>query len=149
MRKRQRLAFFAIAGLGLLAAIAPGLAANIGVPTGTSVPAAGQASVAVQGFTVTAIDWTVDSTTTEVDQVSFTITRSVDGAAAVNAAADESSGDAIVRVRLQENPLESSPKTWVSCAVTAGAATCDTSGSTATMDAGDLDDVNIIAFDRN
>ena len=148
MRKRQRLAFFAIAGLGLLAAIAPGLAANIGVPTGTSVPAAGQASVAVQGFTVTAIDWTVDSTTTEVDQVSFTITRSEAGAAAVNAAADESSGDAIVRVRLEEVPV-GSPKTWVSCAVTAGAATCDTSGSGATMFAGDLDNVNIIAFDRN
>lgn len=148
MRKRQRLAFFAIAGLGLLAAIAPGLAANIGVPTGTSVPAAGQGSVDVQGFTVTAIDWTVDSATTEVHQVSFTIARSESGAAPVNAADDEGSGDAIVRVRLDADPL-GTPKDWVSCAVTAGAATCDTSASGATMDAGDLDQVNIIAFDRN
>lgn len=148
MRKRQRLAFLAIAGLGLLAAIAPGLAANIGVPTGTSVPAAGQASVTVQGFTVTAIDWTVDSATSEVDQVSFTITRSESGASAVNAAADEASGDAIVRVRLEEDPLGTA-KNWVSCAVTAGAATCDTSPAGSTMTAGDLDQVNIIAFDRN
>lgn len=149
MRKRQRLAFLAIGGLGLLAAIAPGLAATLTVPTGTGVPAAGQAAVEVQGFTVTAIDWTVDSATSEVDEVSFTITRSQAGAAAVNAVVAETSGDAIVRVRLEEDPVGGSPKDWVSCAVTAGAATCNTSASGATMVAGDLDKVNIIAFDRN
>ena len=81
--------------------------------------------------------------------MSFTITRSEVGAAAVNAVVAETSGDAIVRVRLEEDPVGGSPKDWVSCAVTAGAATCNTSASGATMVAGDLDKVNIIAFDRN
>jgi hypothetical protein len=148
MRKSQRFAFLAIGGLGLLAAIAPGLAAGIATPEGASVPAAGQGIVDVQGFDVTAIDWTVEADG-EVDQVTFTITRSENGATAVTAAADESSGDAVVRIRLELDPVGSLPKDWVSCAVTTGSATCDTSASGATMAASDLSRVNIIAFDRN
>jgi len=155
MRKRQRFAFLAIGGLGLLAAVAPGLAANINTPTGAAVPAAGQGTVAVQGFVVTAIDWTVSDGTTgslidgNVDQVTFTIARSEPNAAAVTAAANELSGNAVVRIRLELNPVGSTPKDWVSCAVTTGSATCDTSASGATMAASDLEVVNIIAFDRN
>ena len=152
MLKRQRFTFLAIGGLGLMAAIGPGLAANLTVPTAATVPAAGQGTVTVQGFTVTAIDWTVDDATTNVEEVRFTIERSEAGAAAVTAAEDEASGNAIVRVRLQADPI-GTPQSFVSCTVTsspsAGSAVCDTSAPTATMTASDLATVNIIAFDRN
>jgi len=148
MQRRQRLTFLAIGGLGLLAAIGPGLAANLTVPTAATVPAAGQGTVTVQGFIVTDIAWTVDSTTTNVEAVRFTITRSADGATAVTAVAAESTGNAVVRVRLEKDPIGASPQAFVSCAVTAGAAVCDTSAAGATLTASELGKVNIIAFDK-
>lgn len=151
MRKRQRLTFLAVGAIGLAAAIGPGLAATLTVPTDATVPAAGQGTVTVQGFEVEAIDWTVDDAT-NVTEVRFTIARSAADAAAVTAAADESSGNAIVRVRLEADPI-GTPQSFVSCTVTsspsAGSAVCDTSEPTETMTASDLATVNIIAFDRN
>jgi len=149
MRKRQRLAFLAIGGLGLFAAIAPGLTAGIDVPADGAVPAAGQGEVVVQGFVVTDIEWEIDGAG-DVVEVNFTIVRSANGAGAVVAAEDERSGNAVVRVRL-EGAEGASPAAWVSCDVTgtAGTATCDTKGAGDTMAAADLGQVNIIAFDRN
>ena len=141
-RKRRRLAFLAIGGLGLLAAIAPGLAAGIAVPTGSNVPAAGQGTVAVQGFIVTGIDWTI-SGDGDVTKVTFTITREDSDAGAVETGPGE---NAVVRIRLESTGADAG---WVDCVVTgtAGAAVCDTSASGDTMPAEDLDRVNIIAFD--
>ena len=157
MRKRQRFAFLAIGGLGLLAAVAPGLAANITTPTGAAVPAAGQGSVTVQGFDVTAIDWTISDGDTgsridgNVDQVTFTITRAASDSAAVTAEANEGGGNAVVRIRLETTKADKSDTAWVSCDVSSspsdGSAVCDTSDEA--MLAEDLDRVNIIAFDRN
>jgi len=142
-RKRRRLAFLAIGGLGLLAAIAPGLAAGIAVPTGSNVPAAGQGTVAVQGFIVTGIDWTI-SGDGDVTEVTFTITREDSDAGAV---VTGPGGNAVVRIRLESD--DEPDAGWVDCDVTgtAGAADCDTSASGDTMPAEDLDRVNIIAFD--
>jgi hypothetical protein len=155
MRKRQRLAFFAIGGLGLLAAVAPGLAAGIAVPGGSDVPAAGQGAVTVQGFDVCDIDWVVSDSTSKVTSVSFTIERSEDGANAcgantstVDSVADGSTGDAVVRVRLEASASEAG---WAGCVTTAGAATCtldDSATPSQQMLAADLVEVNIIAYDR-
>jgi hypothetical protein len=145
MRKKQRLAFLAIGGLGLLAAIAPGLAATLTVPT--DVPAAGQGAIAVEGFTVSDIDWTVDGAGV-VTQVQFDIVRK--GARTnVIAVATENAGDAIVRVRL-ETGTTATYGSWVACSVpeTSNRATCDTSTSTPTVTATALEKVNFIAFDR-
>lgn len=151
MRKRQRLTFLAVGAIGLAAAIGPGLAATLTVPTAATVPAAGQGTVTVQGFKVEAIDWTVDDVTSNVTEVRFTIARSAADAAAVTTAADES-GNAIVRVRLEADPI-GTPQSFVSCTVTsspsAGSAVCDTSEPTETMTVSELATVNIIAFDRN
>lgn len=149
VRKRQRLTFLAVGAIGLAAAIGPGLAATLTVPTDATVPAAGQGTVTVQGFKVEAIDWTVDDVTSNVTQVRFTIERSAAGAAPVTAAADGSSGNAIVRVRLEADSVGGSPRDFVACTVTSGSASCDTSASEVTMTASDLATVNIIAFDRN
>jgi hypothetical protein len=145
MRKKQRLAFLAIGGLGLLAAIAPGLAATLTVPQGGDVPAAGQGAVEVQGFEVTAIDWTVDDATANVTEVRFTIVRKAAGAAAVNAT--DADRNARVRVRLLSAPGVGA--NWVDCSVTGtgGSAVCDTSGDDDTMAASSLVSVDVIAFD--
>lgn len=148
MRKRQRFTFLAIGAIGLAAAIGPGLAATLTVPLAGTVPAAGQGTVEVQGFIVSAIDWVVSSDDNNVDRVSFTIVRSESDAAAVNAVFLEDDGDAVVRVRLEEEPI-GTPKAFVSCIVTSGSAVCDTSATAATMTASTLAKVNIIAFDRN
>ena len=156
MRKSQRFAFLAIGGLGLLAAIAPGLAANLTVPEDGAVPAAGQGAVTVQGFTVTSIDWTVDETTERVTSVRFDIKRSAEAAADVTSQVDELGGNAVVRVRLESASHEAE---WTSCATTGtpARATCtlladgtEANGITGgQMKAADLEKVNIIAFDRN
>jgi hypothetical protein len=163
MRKKQRFAFLAIGGLGLLAAIAPGLAATLTVPGGGSAPAAGQGVVIVQGFTVTNINWVINDTTERVETVTFTIARNANEALAVTAAADAASGNAVVRVRLESAP-GTADAAWQNCVVTAGSATCtlaaaataatDASAAApgvdgARMYAASLDRVNIIAFDRN
>lgn len=162
MRKRQRLAFFAIAGLGLLAAIAPGLAAGIAVPSTT--PAAGQGAVLVEGFTVTDIDWAINDDG-YVTSVTFDIARdtAVTARQPVVAAADELSGDAVVRARLEVgsgSPFVSTKTSqWNSCVVTVaganafGDATCTFPGAAGTapaigITASELSRVNIIAFDR-
>jgi hypothetical protein len=145
-KKKQRLAFLAIGGLGLLAAIAPGLAATLTVPQGGGVPAAGQGAVEVQGFEVTAIDWTVADATATVTEVRFTIVRKATGAAAVNApGATEADRNARVRVRLLSAPGVGA--NWVDCSVTTGAAVCDTSKVGDTMTASSLVSVDVIAFD--
>ena len=164
MRKNHRFAFLAIGGLGLLAAVAPGLAATLTVPTAASAPAAGQGVVTVQGFTVTNINWTINNTTERVEVVTFTITRNASGAATVGAVADGSDGDAVVRVRLEHGSNVSDYAEWQGCVVTGGAATCTLApgGNPATdasapapgkdgarLYAASLDRVNIIAFDRN
>jgi len=152
MRKNQRFAFLAIGGLGLLAAIAPGLAAGIAVPGGGAVPAAGQGAVTVQGFVVTDIDWTVDDDSAKVTSVRFDIKRDASGALAVESAVGEAAGNAVVRVRLEKDA--STTTTWTSCAATGGTdggaparATCTLVNEDQQMLASDLTTVNIIAFD--
>lgn len=159
MRKRQRLAFLAIGGLGLLAAIAPGLAAGIAVPTGTSVPSAGQGIVSVEGFHVCDINWVVNDSDLKVTQVTFRIERDSDDTTSprkscgdvsitstVDSAADGNSLDAVVRVQLQKSSTPHAD--WAGCATTAGAATCTLTGAQQML-AADLANVNIIAFDRD
>ena len=147
MFKKQRFAFLAIGGLGLLAAIAPGLAATIGVPTGGDAPAAGQGVVAVQGFEVTDIDWTVDDDTANVVEVRFFIVRD----AGEDVQANGMVTNAEVRVRLLNDPdaedAANRGAAWVGCTVSSGEAECNTSGGAATMAAADLVSVDIIAFD--
>lgn len=145
MFKKQRFAFLAIGGLGLLAAIAPGLAATLNVPDAGSVPAAGQGVVAVQGFNVTNIDWTVDDGTANVVEVRFDIARSADGAADVEA--NSTARNAQVRVRLLDDAANKTGAAWVDCVVIDGEAACDTSAVGDTMAAADLESVDIIAFD--
>jgi hypothetical protein len=164
MRKNHRFAFLAIGALGLMAAVAPGLAATLTVPTAASAPAAGQGVVTVQGFTVTDINWTIDATTERVHVVTFDIARQAAGAAVVTAVADGSTGNAVVRVRLEHGSNVSDYAEWQGCVVSAGVATCTLApGSPAATDASaaapgkdgarlyaaSLDRVNIIAFDRN
>jgi hypothetical protein len=144
IRKRQRFAFLAIGGLGLLAAIAPGLAAGIAPPEDR--PAAGQGTVLIEGFSVSNIDWEIDDDG-NIIEVSFEIERT--GArSGVTSAEEEDSGNAVVRVRLEAE--SGTPPEWVSCEkVNVDArAVCDTEAEADTMLASDLATVNIIAFDR-
>ena len=151
MRKNHRFAFLAIGGLGLLAAVAPGLAATLTVPGdgSTRAPAAGQGLVTVQGFTVAEIEWVVDPTTERVTDVNFDILRDSGGSV--------DDANAVVRVRLEAS---SENAAWQECSVTAGAVICEleTSGTAssispgihgAQMFASALERVNIIAFDRS
>ena len=139
MRKKQRFAFLAIGGLGLLAAIAPGLAAVIQTPSGSAVPAAGQGDVAVIGYAVSDISWTFVANATEIATVSFKITRG-NGDVKVTAA------NTTVRARLEKTASDTTA--WQDCTVTGDdAATC-TFPDDNTMDAGDVERVNIIAFDK-
>jgi hypothetical protein len=159
MRKRQRFAFLAIGGLGLLAAVAPGLAAGIQTPSGTDVPAAGQGVVQVEGFHVCNINWVIDETSLKVTRVTFRIERDSDGGtgtreacgdsgitSTVSAAAAGNAENTVLRVQLQE--ANEPHADWAGCSATDGAAVCDLAGG-AQMLAEDLDRVNIIAFDRN
>ena len=145
MRKNQRFAFLAIGGLGLLAAIAPGLAANIGTPQDAADrPAAGQGAVAVETFEVTDINWDFFSDSTVVEEVTFTITRSASGAAAV------ADANATVRIRLEDG--EADPATtseWIPCTTSAGSATCTFDDEEASLTAELIGSVNIVAFDSN
>ena len=151
MRKKQRFAFLAIGGLGLLAAIAPGLAAGISVNTPASgTPAAGQGSIAVQGFVVEDINWTVSDAgkvtavtfdifrTGDCDEVAGTpVTYDCDGA--TSSVLD---GNATVRVSLKTNVSN-----WSDCGVaTAGQSVCSTG---TTIDANDLTEVEVLAFDSD
>jgi hypothetical protein len=146
MSKKYRNLGLAVGALALFAAVAPGLAAGIDVPKDGQAPAAGQGAVTVQGFEVTNIDWTVDDSDSKVTEVSFTISRSATGAATVSASADGDgvSDNAVVRVRLEGTTNAE----WAGCDVTNDAATC-TLPSDAQMLASDLEEVNIIAYDRN
>ena len=156
MRKNQRFAFLAIGGLGLLAAIAPGLAAGIQTPSEANAPAAGQGEVVVQGFEVTDINWVIDGETERVIEITFNIVRKVSGAAAVVAGTGTADDNATVRVRLES--VDDGNAAWEDCEVVAaqGDATCDLEAgsggpeiSGAQMLASSLDRVNIIAFDSN
>ena len=149
MRKSQRFAFLAIGGLGLLAAIAPGLAAGIQINTPTSgTPAAGQGSVVVQGFVVENINWTV-SDEGEVIEVTFNIFR--DGDDVTNSESSVLAANATVRALLDTTGAETVNSTWSSCALpengTTGLATCNTIA--VSVDANDLDKVQVLAFDSN
>jgi len=141
MFRKQRMALASVAAVGVLAVVAPGLTADIGLPD--DAPAAGQGVAELQGFTVTDINWTIDEDGV-VTVVSFDISR--DNNDPVEAAADGSSGNAIVRVRLEID--EDTVKDWQGCDVTAGAATC-TLADDAQMEAAELGQVNFIAFDKN
>jgi len=159
IRKRQRLAFFAIGGLGLLAAIGPGLAATLALPT--TVPAAGQGAVEVKGFTVSDIDWSINGDGF-ITSVTFKIVRDVSGQAAVSSALGEGAGNAVVRSRLEVGSgspfVVSKSSAWISCVTTAvetthGAAVCTFpgdagSGADLGITASELSRVNVIAFDR-
>ena len=147
MFKKQRFAFLAIGGLGLLAAIAPGLAATLNVPDADGI-AAGQGAVPVESFTISDIDWEIDNDGF-VTVVSFDIVRDIVGREDVIAAADESTGNAVVRVRLETDSVGTTGS-WVSCSVPSGGnrATCATSTSTPKVEASALDEVNFVAFDR-
>ncbi len=150
MRKQQRFAFLAIGGLGLIAAIAPGLAAGLQVNTPTSgSPAAGQGSIDVQGFVVEAINWSVEDDG-EVAEVTFDIFRTGDctssgsGDDLVYTCTEPSTVDdanATVRVSL----TTSGGPTWFACDVAAGEAECSTSGIQANV----LTNVEVLAFDSN
>lgn len=162
MRKRQRFTFLAIGAIGLAAAIGPGLAAGIAVPS--TAPAAGQGAVDVEGFLVCEIDWTVsDADPAKVTAVEFTIERETDAdrpatdcgdaTSTVDSVADGTSLDAVVRVQLRTSTSPTGDAAWQGCVTTAGAAVCTlatgaqlpVSGSAGTA----LDSINIIAFDRN
>ena len=143
MFRKQRMALASVAAVGVLAVVAPGLTAVIGVPDGNDVPAAGQGVAELQGFTVTDINWEI-SEPDIVTEVSFIIVRTVGGANVETAGAD---ANAVVRVRLEGSgdPAEAA---WQDCDVTTGAAVC-TLATAAEMPASDLEKVNIIAFDSN
>jgi hypothetical protein len=158
MRRRQRFAFLAIGGLGLLAAVAPGLAATLALPA--TVPAAGQGAVEVKGFTVSDIDWSINDDGF-ITSVTFKVVRDVSLQAAVSSAVDEKSGNAVVRSRLEVGSgspfVISKSSAWISCATTAGttdgAAVCTFPGVAGTaptlgITASELSRVNVIAFDR-
>jgi len=159
MRRRQRFAFLAIGGLGLLAAVAPGLAATLALPA--TVPAAGQGAVEVKGFTVSDIDWSINDDGF-ITSVTFKVVRDVSGQAAVSSALDEKSGNAVVRSRLEVGSgspfVISKSSAWISCVTTAvptthGAAVCTFPGVAGTaptlgITASELSRVNVIAFDR-
>jgi hypothetical protein len=141
MRKNQRFAFLAIGGLGLLAAIAPGLAAGIQTPSAQSAPAAGQGDVAVLGYEVSNITWTFVANSTDVDEISFDIVRG-DGSTKVT------SSSTTVRARLEKTSATATETDWVDCVVVGDdEATC-TFASSNTMDAADVENVNIVAFDK-
>lgn len=155
MRNRARSALMAVAALGVVAAVAPGLAAGIAVPQQGSAPAAGQGVATVQGFEVCNIEWTVSSADAAmITELRFKIERQNDGAnpcgsntSSVSSVVAETSGNAVVRVQLRAVDGETDG-TFASCVTTTGAATCALTGGQS-IKAEDLKDVNIIAFDRN
>jgi hypothetical protein len=147
MRKRQRFAFLAIGGLGLLAAVAPGLAAGIQTPSAADAPAAGQGSVAVQGFVVEDINWSL-SNEGEVTKVTFEIFRTEDCAEVSGtpgtytcSSGSSSVNDADATVRAS---LKTTVSNWYDCDVSGGKADCDTKNDIA---ANALTEVEILAFD--
>ena len=142
MLKRQRFTFLAIGGLGLMAAVGPGLAATIATPEGQAVPAAGQGDVQVLGYTVSDIAWTFVSNSTDVDEVSFTIKRG-------NGDTPVTSTNTTVRARLENRTPDPAETTeWQDCTVDAvgDAATCSFTGDTMAADA--VEFVNVVAFDK-
>ena len=154
MRKNHRFAFLAIGGLGLLAAVAPGLAAGIQIPAADGDrPAAGQGAIDVQGFIVENINWVVNSTDPvgRVDEVTFDIYRTADCTAGDCSAATSTvaSANATVRVLLNDDPDDGTSgtfnTTWVDCTVAGGAATCATASPA--IEANDLQKVEVLAFD--
>jgi hypothetical protein len=142
MRNRVRSAMMAVAAVGVVAAVAPGLAAGIAVPT--TSPAAGQGVAEVQGFEVCNIEWTVsDGQTAMVEEVRFDIKRDNDAGNCGSASSVETA-NATVRVQLRS---EGSNGDFAECTITGGAATCKTELGKSVA-AENLQDVNIIAFDR-
>jgi hypothetical protein len=147
MRKSQRFAFLAIGGLGLLAAIAPGLAAGIQINTPSSgTPAAGQGSIEVQGFVVEGINWTVTNEG-KVEEVTFNIFRDGDS----KPTSSVLGANATVRVLLDTTGALTVNSTWSDCALpangTTGLARCETIDED--VDANDLNKVQVLAFDSN
>jgi len=144
MRKNQRYAFLAIGGLGLLAAIAPGLAANLGTPeSAADRPAAGQGAVEVETFEVSTINWDFFADSTVVETVTFTIARK-NGVTVTSA-------DATVRVRLEDdNAAPSDVSDWITCAIPAdNSASCTFATQGASLSAEIIGSVNIVAFDSD
>jgi len=149
IRKPQRFAFLAIGGLGLLAAIAPGLAAGLNIaPASSGTPAAGQGAIDVQGFEVENINWTLTDGG-QVTQVTFNIFREADDRTASSVLA----ANATVRVLLNDGDGAGSNTTWNACTLpasgTTGAAVCDTTADGVDVSANDLEKVEVIAFDSN
>lgn len=144
MRRNHRFAFLAIGGLGLLAAVAPGLAAGINVPqTASDRPAAGQGAVAVETFEVSEINWSFFDQSTVVKEVTFTIER-LNGVTVT-------SDDATVRIRLEDD-VESPADTtaWLDCAIPSDDfARCTFPSEEASMSADEIGGVNVVAFDSN
>ena len=143
MRKKQkRFAFLVIGGLGLLAAIAPGLAATISTPQdATARPAAGQGTVEVETFEVTDINWDFFTNSTVVEEVTFTIVR--------KNGVEVTSADATVRIRLEDDAEDPVNVTdWITCAIpTADSAECTFLSEGDSLSAEDIGSVNIVAFD--
>ena len=146
MRKNHRFAFLVIGGLGLLAAVAPGLAAGLIVqPAASGTPAAGQGEILVQGFEVQDINWSVTDEG-RVVAVTFTIFRQDDEQPLSSVQAS----NATVRVRLNDGTNDK----WNECSLpasgtTTGSATCNTTLDSVDVDANDLVKVEILAFDSN
>lgn len=145
----------AVAAIGVVAAVARGLAASIAVPENSAAPAAGQGVATVQGFEVCNIEWTVSSADEAmITELRFKIERQNDGTngcgsntSSVNSVVAENAGDAVVRVQLRAVD-SNNDGSFASCVTSSGAATCALTGSQS-IKAEDLKDVNIIAFDRS
>ena len=147
MRKNHRFAFLVIGGLGLLAAVAPGLAAGISIPQNAADrPAAGTGLVEVQGFDAQDINWTI-ANDGRVTEVTFRIFRKSD----TKPESSMNQGNATVRILLNEGAGAGKNATWNTCTLpadgTSGLATCVTTADGVDVKANSLQKVEILAFD--
>ena len=112
-----------IAALSFAAVAGTALAANVG----TDVSSAGQGDAAVEGFTVTDIEYDATPTSAEeqviVTEVRFEITRDDDGT--VQGPTQPSDADAEAFVQLRDGDTRSD---WATCTLDNGAATCPVTG---------------------
>ena len=128
-----------IAALSFAAVAGTALAANVG----TDVSSAGQGDAAVEGFTVTDIEYDATPTSAEeqviVTEVRFEITR--DGT--VQGPTQPSDADAEAFVQLRDGDTRSD---WATCTLDNGAATCPVTGNEV-IEIEALDSLSIVAYD--
>ena len=128
-----------IAALSFAAVAGTALAANVG----TDVSSAGQGDAAVEGFTVTDIEYDATPTSAEeqviVTEVRFEITR--DGT--VQGPTQPSDADAEAFVQLRDDDTRSD---WATCTLDDGSATCPVTGNEV-IEIEALDSLSIVAYD--